>query len=83
MSNPAKKTTNNPTNFTETQQASMVPVKNNHHHQINENSGVLLDDNLTAPNTDAIMKQSRIGSNKMYWVNVNKPTSGTNEIFEN
>lgn len=72
---PTKNTTKSPTNFTDMQQANMVPVKASQNHHFVENSTVLLEETFTAPIIEAIIKQSKIGSKRMYWVRVIKPTS--------
>jgi hypothetical protein len=72
---PTSKTTKSPTNFTEMQQANMVPVKPSQSHQGVENSASRVDETFTAPSTEPIMKHNRIGSKRMYWVRVSIPTS--------
>lgn len=75
VNKPTNKTMKSPTNLTEMQHASIVPVKTSQNHHSFENSIVLLDETLTAPITDPIIKQRRIGSKRIYWVRVIKPTS--------
>lgn len=72
---PTNSMTNNPTNFTDIQQANIVPVKVSQNHHLKENSLFLTDDTFAAPIIDPIMKHRRIGSSKMYCVRVISPTS--------
>lgn len=81
--NPTHKTMNNPTNFTEIQQASIVPQNNSHSHHVNENSAVLFEETLTAPSIDPTIKNNNNGSNRIYWFRVSIPTSKNNIILVN
>lgn len=63
---PTRKTTKSPTNFTDVQQESIVPVKQSQNHHCGEYSAMRREETFVAPNTDAIMKAKRSGSSKMY-----------------
>lgn len=74
---PTKITTNSPTNLTLMVHAIIVPDPVSHSHQCHVNarcSRVALA-TFTMVITDADMKNSSIGSNKMYWFSVSIPTS--------
>lgn len=79
--NPTNNTMKSPTNLTEIQQASIVPVNISQHHHDTLKSGILNDETFTAPKMDPTMKHKSIGSSRMYCVNVNKPTSAILTLF--
>uniref|UniRef100_A0A1Y1L006 Uncharacterized protein n=1 Tax=Photinus pyralis TaxID=7054 RepID=A0A1Y1L006_PHOPY len=81
--NPTNITAKSPTNFTEIQHDNIKPVKINQLYHLKENSRVESEDTLIAPRIDPIKKHSNRGSNKMYCVNVIKPTSSNINSDEN
>ena len=57
------------------QQDNMSPVNRCQNHHLYEKIAVKFDDIFTAPSKDADMKNSRMGSSKMYCVKVIRPIS--------
>lgn len=71
--------TNSPTNLTLMVQAIIVPVNSSQPHHFHVKAGwpCVAFDTFTMPITEAVIKHSSIGSNKMYWFNVTMPTSNS------
>lgn len=80
---PTNKTTNKPTNFTLIVQAREIPVNDNQPHHFHVNDSSRREPVWAIPQVAHIIKHNNIGSNKMYWFNVNNPTSETHELFSN
>lgn len=76
---PTNKITNRPTNLTLMVHDIIIPVNKSQHHHLNVNVWRLCVafDTLTMPITDAVIKHSKIGSNKIYWFKVTIPTSNS------
>lgn len=74
---PTSSTTNRPTNLTLIVQDNMVPVRKSQSHQRRpyDPPEAVDFDTLTMPQTEAIMKNNRMGSSRMYWFRVKSPTS--------
>jgi len=72
---PTSRTTNSPTNFTPIVHASAAPVNDNQNHQDKVNGCSRSDATRAMPHVAHIMKHNNIGSKRMYWFSVNRPTS--------